>query len=64
MHLANQSSGKPDKLSQGSGKLDKLSQTSMGGHPRYKGSHRPPGQSMNPENPDKPQWVNPVNPEK
>ena len=30
MHLANQSSGKPDKLSQGSSKLDKLSQSSMG----------------------------------
>ena len=34
MHLANQSSGKLDKLSQGSGKLDKLSQSSMGEHPR------------------------------
>ena len=43
MHLANQSSRKPDKLSQGSSKLDKLSQSSMGGHPRYKGNHRPPG---------------------
>ena len=31
MHLANQSSGKLDKLSQGSSKLDKLSQSSMGG---------------------------------
>ena len=30
MHLANQSSGKLDKLSQGSSKLDKLSQSSMG----------------------------------
>ena len=30
MHLANQSSGKPDTLSQGSSKLDKLSQSSMG----------------------------------
>ena len=34
MHLANQSSGKPDKLSQGSNKLDMLSQSSMGEHPR------------------------------
>ena len=31
MHLANQSSGKPDMLSQGSTKPDKLSQSSMGG---------------------------------
>ena len=30
MHLANQSSRKPDMLSQGSSKLDKLSQSSMG----------------------------------
>ena len=30
MHLANQSSGKLDKLFQGSSKLDKLSQSSMG----------------------------------
>ena len=30
MHLANQSSGKLDKLSQGSSKLDQLSQSSMG----------------------------------
>ena len=30
MHLANQSSEKPDKLSQVSSKLDKLSQSSMG----------------------------------
>ena len=30
MHLANQSSGKLDKLSQGSSELDKLSQSSMG----------------------------------
>ena len=28
-------------LSQGSSKLDKLSQSSMGEHPRYKGSHGP-----------------------
>ena len=34
MHLANQSTGKLDKLSQGSSKLDKLSQSSMGEHPR------------------------------
>ena len=47
MHLANQSSGKPDKLSQGSSKLDKLTQSSMGEHPNYKGSHRPPRQSIN-----------------
>ena len=33
MHLANQSSGKPDKLSQSSSKPDKLSQGSMGGTP-------------------------------
>ena len=63
MHLANQSSGKPDKLSQGSSKLDKLSQSSMGGHPRYKGNHRLQGGRI-PENPDKPQQMNPVNPEK
>ena len=59
MHLANQSSGKPDKLSQGSSKLDKLSQGSMGRQPRYKGNYRLQGQ-----NPDNPQWMNPVNPEK
>ena len=34
MYLANQSSGKLDKLSQGSSKLDKLSQSSIGEHPR------------------------------
>ena len=34
MHLAKQTSGKVDKLSQGSSKLDKLSQSSMGEHPR------------------------------
>ena len=31
MHLTNQSSRKPDKLSQSSSKPDKLSQSSMGG---------------------------------
>ena len=50
MHLANQSSGKPDMLSQGSTKLDKLSQSSMGDTLDKRGSLRPQGQ--NPENPD------------
>ena len=46
MHIAKQSAGKPDKLSQGSSKLDKLSQSSMG-NTLNMGSHRPPGQSIN-----------------
>ena len=52
MYLANQSSGKPDKLSQGSSKLDKLSQSSMGGTLDKKGSHRLQGQGLK-ENPQK-----------
>ena len=43
MHLANQSSGKLDKLSQGSSKLDKLSQSSMEEHLDKRGSHIPQG---------------------
>ena len=42
MHLANQSSGKPDTLSQGSTKLDKLSQSSMGGTLDKKGKSQTP----------------------
>ena len=67
MHLANQSSGKPDTLSQGSSKLDKLSQSSMGDTLDKRGSLRPQGQTPeNPKNPEKPdnKPVNPVNPEK
>ena len=71
MHLANQSSRKPDKLSQGSSKLDKLSQSSMGEHPRYMGSpqasrdieihsQRTPGQGVG----ETTLRSNPVNPEK
>ena len=43
MHLANQSSGNPDILSQGSTKPDKLSQSSMGDTLDKRGSLRPPG---------------------
>ena len=51
MHLANQSSGMPDMLSQGSSKLEKLSQSSMGGTLGKRGSLRPQGQ--NPETPER-----------
>ena len=54
MHLANQSSGKPDMLSQGSSKLDKLSQSSIGDTLDKMGSLRDQGQNAeNPVNPEK-----------
>ena len=46
MHLANQSSRKPDMLSQGSTKLDKLSQSSMGDTLDKRGSPKPQGQTL------------------
>ena len=58
MHLANQSSGKPDKLSQGSSKLDKLSQSSMGDTLDIREAtdlqgNRAINESMSPVNPEK-----------
>ena len=55
MHLANQSSGKLDKLSHGSSKLDKLSQSSRGNTLDKKEATDSRGncQEGNPVNPEK-----------
>ena len=68
MHLANQSSGKLDKLSQGSSKLDKLSQSSMGDTLDIREAHRlQTTRGTEPELKEQkrqPSEENPVDPEK